>query len=426
VRYQTLQEWLAWLESCHPVEIDLGLARISAVAKTLKLDFANVPVITVGGTNGKGSCVAILNAVLRAAGYRVGCFTSPHFIRYNERIVVNDRVASDSQLIESFDRIDRARGDLSLTYFEFNALAAFDIFEHADLDVVILEVGLGGRLDAVNTLDADIGIVTSIALDHQDWLGDDLAAIGQEKAGIYRRNKPALCGDEKAPETVAAYANKIGAEFYQAGTHFSTESHKGSWSWSGYDGNGASVTLNHLPVSDLPEASLAVAIQALQFLSLPIPETAYQAMGKIVLTGRFQRVTLGESEVILDVAHNPAAAEHLSKKLAEYPVSGKTYAIFATMADKDVEGVVSALANSIDHWLVCSIADNARALSLESLVETIKKLSSKCCEEFSAPGQAFFQIKDRLQAGDRLLVFGSFFTVAGVLSELSKQELIHE
>lgn len=426
MRFQTLQEWLAWLESCHPVEIDLGLARISAVAKTLSLDLANVPVITVAGTNGKGSCVAILNAVLRAAGYRVGCFTSPHFIRYNERIVIDDQAVSDSQLMEAFDRIDQAKGGLSLTYFEFNALAAFDIFERADLDVVILEVGLGGRLDAVNIIDADIGIVTSVALDHQDWLGDDVDVIGAEKAGIYRGGKPALCGDQKAPETVVAYADKIGAEFYKGGTHFSVERDNGSWSWSGLDADGSKVKLKQFSRSDLPKTSLAVAIQALQLLGLSIPESAYQAIGEITLTGRFQRVTLGDAEIILDVAHNPAAAQHLNQKLAEYPVSGQTYAVFATMADKDVEGVVSALAGDVDHWLACSIPDNSRALPVETLMKKIKMFSSHCCEQFDSPGHAFLQIKGRLQAGDRLLVFGSFFTVAGVLSELSKQELIHE
>ena len=414
------------MESCHPVEIDLGLARISAVAERLNLGLVDTPVITVAGTNGKGSCVAILNAVLRAAGYRVGCFTSPHFIRYNERILVNDQPASDSQIIASFDRIERTKGDLSLTYFEFNALTAFDIFERAGLDVVILEVGLGGRLDAVNIIDANIGIVTSVALDHQDWLGDNVAVIGTEKAGIYRSGKPALCGDPKAPETVAAYADKIGAEFYQAGAHFSIERDQGSWSWSGLDAGGERIRLNQFSRSDLPEASLAVAIQALQLLDLSIPEQAYQAIDKIVLTGRFQRVALGDSELILDVAHNPAAAQHLSQKLAEYPVSGKTYAVFATMVDKDVEGVVTALAGSVDHWLACSIPDNSRALPLKSLVELIKACSNQDCEQFDAPAQAFLQIRDRLQAGDRLLVFGSFFTVAGVLSELSKQELIHE
>jgi dihydrofolate synthase/folylpolyglutamate synthase len=392
------------------------------VARALRIDLSTSNVITVAGTNGKGSCVAALNAVLRAAGYSVGCFTSPHFLRYNERVIVNDKPVSDEDLIASFDRIDQARGNTSLTYFEFGTLAALDLFQRAGLDVVVLEVGLGGRLDAVNIIDADVAVVTSIALDHQEWLGNDIEQIGREKAGIFRSGKPALCGEGNAPVSVAAYADEIAARFYQRDSQFRAENGSKGWCWNGLDANDNAVTLTGLPKTTLPQTSLVVAIQAIQLLDVSIPESAYQALSRIKLPGRFQREPLQRGELILDVAHNPAAALHFAQQLEAQPVCGKTYALFAIMADKDVEAVVAAMAGSIDHWLLVGLPEIPRAITADKLAKWVGAHSTASYDCYPDPQQAFHQAKQRLQNGDRLVVFGSFFTVAAVLPELSLEE----
>jgi dihydrofolate synthase/folylpolyglutamate synthase len=417
MRFSTLQDWLTWLESCHPAEIDLGLARIGEVASNLGIDLSQSQLVTVAGTNGKGSCVAALNAVLRRAGYSVGCYTSPHLLTYNERVLVNDQQASDQQLIDAFQRIDQARGDISLTYFEFGTLAAMDIFQRAGLDVVVLEVGLGGRLDAVNLVDPDIAIVTSIALDHQDWLGDDLQQIGREKAGIFRAGKPALLGQADAPASVGEVAEALGARFYRAGQQFSGEVLADRWRWQGVDQWGEAVVLNDLPAVALPSTSVFVALQALQLLPLVIPEQAYQALADIALAGRYQCFALAGAEVIVDVAHNPAAAQLLASRLAETPVTGKTYALFGAMADKDVAGVIDTLRPVIDSWVLTALPATSRAMAVEDLVQILGDQNS-LYSSFDDPVQAFNTLKDRLQSGDRLLVFGSFITVAAVLPTL--------
>lgn len=409
------------MESHHPRQIELGLDRIATVAKNLTLDLSRAKVITVGGTNGKGSCVAFLDAILRAQGYRVGAYTSPHLLRYNERVRIDGDFVSDQLLITAFEDVYAALDGISLTYFEFGTLAALLLFQQAQLDVIVLEVGLGGRLDAVNLIDADVAVLTTIDLDHQDWLGHDREAIGREKAGIFRKGGAAICADPQPPQSVIETAVAIAAKWYGCGDAYRYEINGDRWNWRG----SALPKIAHyedLPLPQLPLPSAAAALAALHCLSLPTSESAIRSgLQTAILPGRFQCVRRNGVEIILDVAHNPQAATWLAQRLVEAPAR-RTYAVFAMMADKDIDTVIATLRHRFDHWFIGDLPNNPRALAAAEL-ET--KLATHHIDALTcAPtlADAFATAMQHADTGERVVVFGSFFTVAEVLTQLTAEE----
>jgi len=414
-------DWLAWLEQQHPShEMDMGLTRIGIVAKRLLVPGPIAKqVITVAGTNGKGSSVAYLSAIMAHAGLSYGTLTSPHFVHFNERIQLQGQAVTDSQLCASFERVNKARYDAAgtattLTYFEFNALLAFDIMQRAQLDVAILEIGLGGRLDAVNLIDADVAIVTSISVDHVDWLGDNVDLIGREKAGIYRAHKAAIVGAEDSPASVAAYAHEIDALCMQNGIDFGVK--QGVW----YNQAGLQITL---PKVSLPPMNVAAVVQAVTCLSFDVAPSAIVAGLKDArLIGRFQRLSWQHKQVILDVAHNPQAAQNLALELSKETCEGRTIAVLAMLSDKDYQQVIAALANSFDHWMLAN-STGARALSCHELAQEVALhgVAATQIDTFSSPMQAFEAAIDKATEADRVIVFGSFVTVGAVLASVSTE-----
>lgn len=419
MRYTTLSAWLQWLESCHPTAIDLGLERVSAVAARLGTDVSASTVVSVAGTNGKGSCVAALERLCLAAGLKVGCYTSPHFLHYNERIRLQGREVDDAAIMAAFDRVDKALQGESLTYFEFGTLAALDIFQAAAVDVMVLEVGLGGRLDAVNLVDADIAIVTAIGLDHLDWLGPDRESIGREKAGIFRRGKPAICADSEVPASVVDHANQIGAQLLRRHRDFDLQldGDRYLW-WSGAEPDTA-VAVDGLAQLALPPASVAAAFQAAELLN--IGRNAWSEVAAVRLPGRGQRLQLQGVELLLDVAHNPQAAAYLAQRLRASPKVGRRWALFAVMADKDIAGMIAALGDCFDHWCVATIAGVSRAASAEQLVAAVTRVEAETATPYASMEEAIAAILPQLGASDQLVVFGSFFTVAAVIDYAQTQ-----
>jgi dihydrofolate synthase/folylpolyglutamate synthase len=414
---KTLDEWLAFQQALHRVPIELGLERVRRVAQRLGLYQPPCPLITVAGTNGKGSCVAFMESILSAAGYRVGCYTSPHLLRYNERVRILQRTASDEELCEAFERVEAARAEISLSYFEFATLAAFSIFRQHELDAVILEVGLGGRLDAVNIWDADLAVIASIGLDHTDWLGTDREAIGFEKAGIIRPDKPVVCGDSDPPKSVTNQAAKLHAPLFNMGTDYGYVRQKSTWQWYGPDGGFSELPLPAL-VGEVQLTNAATVLMGLSLLRnrLKVGLTAVtEGLRKAVLAGRFQRIP-GIVETVLDIAHNPDAARALAHTLQEFPSSERTHAVFALLADKDAIGIVEPLRYCVDRWYLSQV-ESARALpvyDLQKLVETRLDLSRIVCQD-NVKG-AYEQACGEASHGDRVLVFGSVYTVAPVLA----------
>lgn len=422
---KTLSEWLRWLENTRPeTEIDLGLERIQRVGNDLNLLKPAPFVITVAGTNGKGSTIALLEAVLLAAGYRVGVFTSPHFVCFNERIRINGQQVNDSPLCDAFEKINAGRGLTWLTYFEFATLAAVHCFQQAGVDVALMEVGLGGRLDATNAVEPDVSVVTTIALDHQDWLGYSIEAIAREKAGIYRTDKPGIYGDAPVPASVVDQVIRWETPLFRRDHEFAITRKDSSWDWSGLSCDGKKIGLNGLPLPELVLDNAACALQALQFLPWPVsPEAICKGLKSANLTGRYQRLQQknpgGELvEVILDVAHNPQAAHKLCERLRAAPTQGKTRAVVAMYSDKDYGLVIAELADSVDEWIVTDF-DSPRALA-----------AGKLCDVLEARGQKYHKspdVKQALEVGlaasgteDRLLIAGSFVTVAEALTELQQ------
>jgi dihydrofolate synthase/folylpolyglutamate synthase len=426
---RTLAEWLDLQQSVHPKTIDLGLTRITQVARVLGVDKAPWPVITVGGTNGKGSVVAHSDAFLRALGFSTGVFTSPHLVRYNERICVNGAEASDAELLDSFDRIEAARGTTTLTYFEFNALAALLVFVERRIDIAVLEVGLGGRLDAVNMLDADVGVVTSIGFDHRDWLGDTLEGIGREKAGIFRSGRPAVLGSPEMPTTVFDTVRSVGARPVVAESDFTWAVHPGSWNYHGLTGSdGRGTSLERLPPSALPGAiqyrNAATALAAVESLGTGKrldAATIGAALKSVKLAGRFQIVP-GPVEWILDVCHNEPAARVFAAHLAARPCSGRTIAVVGILGDKDIPVIGQILEPLIDHWVVCTVAD-PRGLPAEELARRLA-LGGEVSRQggraqlASSTAAGFEAAKALAVAGDRVVVCGGFFIVGSALEWL--------
>ena len=418
VRFARLEHWLEWQQSAHPKAIDLGLERVARVLARTGWRRSERPVITVGGTNGKGSCVALLEAMLRAGGNRVATFTSPHLVDYRERIRLDGQWVSEASLIAAFERIGDACGDDSLTFFEFNALAALLVFESWAPDVTLLEVGMGGRLDAVNVVDADVAVVVSVGLDHMEWLGPDLAAIAREKAGIFRPGRPAVCGMADPPAALIETATALGATLQLRGRDFvARENQDGSWDFADAGGR-----LERLPPPALAGVvqvgNAATALAALRALAprLVLDRNALErGLREVRLAGRFQRVPSDTGfEWVLDVAHNPEAAAALAANLVRWPVPGLTTAVCGMLGDKDVAGVLNALRDRVDRWFAAS-TDGPRGLGDAALAARAAAAGIGMTEAGSI-AQAMARAANEAREGDRIVVFGSFHTVGPALS----------
>ena len=413
---KSLEEWLSYLESLHPKNIELGLDRTNEVKQRLGLD-PSFTIITVAGTNGKGSTCAMLEAILRAAGYRVGCYTSPHLLRYNERVRIGGTEVDDESLCRAFEAVELARGEISLTYFEFGTLAATWLFHQERLDAAILEVGLGGRLDAVNAFDPDCAIVTSVDLDHMDYLGEDRESIGHEKAGVFRAGKPAVCADPSPPRSLLEHARETGADLKCIGPDFGADMRDGQWLFRSKGGWCLSLPLPALRGAyQLGNASASLAaLEALQH-RLPItPENIRCGLLEATVPGRFQ-VLPGKPVVILDVAHNPHAAGALAGNLGQMWCAGKTITVFAMLADKDIAGVIDALRGQIDLWLVAGI-EHARGASADALESQLRLAGIGAVQTFSSIAAAYRHACQIAGEDDRIAAFGSFYTVAEVMQQ---------
>ncbi len=454
---RSLDDWLDYISTQHPVSIELTLDRVAEVWQRLRAPHGpgspGFPVITVGGTNGKGSTCAMLEAILDRAGYRVGCYTSPHLLRYNERVRIARHDAPDADLCRAFEAVEAARDGIGLTYFEFGTLAALWLMSESRVDAAVLEVGLGGRLDAVNIIDADVSVVTSVGLDHMEYLGDTREKIGFEKAGIFRSGRAAICGDADAPASLVRHAAAIGARLLRAGIDFDfTEQDGAQWRYRRFAAQGAPAVAappGQSPGSPAPAAgadaapvvrpvqraryglpfpalrgayqlsNASAAITALDELAHRLPVSA-EAVRTGLLTaeiaGRFQ-VLPGRPTVVLDVAHNPHAAAVLDASLARLQGGGRTLAVFSMLADKDIEGVVRTVKARIDEWFIAPV-DAARAADLAMLRGALTRAAAlDPTTECASVGEAWAQARERARESDRIVVFGSFYTVAEVLAE---------
>lgn len=410
------------LETRHSeTQINMGLDRVQAVKARMQLAFT-CPVIMVAGTNGKGSTCAMLESVLLRAGYKVGLYIKPHFLDFNERARVLGEMASDEQLVASFNAVEAVRGDTPLTYFEFTTLAILHLLSQANLDVAILEVGLGGRLDAVNVIDADVAIVTSVDIDHTDYLGDTREAIGFEKAGIFRPGKAAICSDPVPPQSLIDHAAAIGADLWLMGRDFNYSGDKQQWNYGGREQRRNSLAYPSLRGANQILNATAV-LAALEVLRLKLPVGAQEVRTGLVtveLPGRFQ-VLPGRPSVILDVAHNPHAAAALNQNLGNMGFHPYTYAVFGSMHDKDIDGVLAAMSEHVDHWCLAGLPSpraataSELAAKVQIMLEDKPDSSEHTVSIFDDPAQAFANAMSRAGENDRIVVFGSFLTVAGVM-----------
>lgn len=406
-----MQEWLDWIGSVHTTEIELGLDRIKLIANKLQLLTPACPVITVGGTNGKGSTVAGLEAIYRAAGYKTGAFTSPILFRHNEYVRIDGIEASDADFCQAYAAIEAVRGEISLTPFEYHTLAALIIFKQADLGVMLLEVGLGGRLDAVNIIDADVAVVASIGIDHAEWLGGTREAIAREKAGIFRQGRVAVYGESDMPASIREIADQQQVSLYHSGRDFNYQTTETDWCWQ-YKVK----KIDHLPFNRLAIQNMANVLMVLELLQARLPVTDAQiraGLKAVALTGRIQ-VIAGKVTQIFDVAHNPAAILFLAERLAHLPCEGKTLAVFSMLADKDIAGSIKVIENQMDEWFVAPLTVK-RGASMQMLQE---KFAGKGKVNFYASLiDAYQAALKQAEQGDRVVVFGSFNTVAAVLKD---------
>ncbi|CCP03827.1 dihydrofolate:folylpolyglutamate synthetase [Erwinia amylovora Ea644] len=406
----SLAAWLHYLEHLHSQAIDLGLERVQCVATALDLLTPAPVVITVAGTNGKGTTCRTLETLLLAAGYRVGVYSSPHLVRYTERVRVQGEELAETAHTASFTAIEAGRAATSLTYFEFGTLSALWLFKQARLDVVILEVGLGGRLDATNIVNADVAVVTSIALDHTDWLGTDRESIGREKAGIFRKGKPAVVGEPDMPGSIAVIAAEKGAQLCQRDRDWSYQVNGDSWSF-----HDASGSIEHLPLPQVPLPNAATALAALRASTLEVEEAIIRrSLHQAILPGRFQ--TVSESpRVILDVAHNPHAAKYLAGRLAEIKGEAKVHAVVGMLHDKDIAGTLACLAPQVDYWY-CAPLEGPRGASAEQLMTHLNAAQS-----FASVTAAWHHALMQARQQDIVLVCGSFHTVAHVMETMASE-----
>lgn len=420
--FDTLQGWLSWQEGLHPHAIDMGLDRVNSVYRRLNPDGQHPPTITVAGTNGKGSCVAYLEAIYLAQGYKIGAYTSPHILRYNERIKINGEPVSDAMICEAFSRIESVRGDTTLSYFEYGTLAALDIFSRSGLDVQLLEVGLGGRLDAVNIVNAEAAIITSIGIDHVDWLGNTRESIGAEKAGIFRSGVPAIVGDPEPPKSVYEAAERIKPELYCLGQNFGYQKQKAGWDWFAGDD-----CLHNLPDPALKGEhqfrNAASAILAVRTLAPRLPvseESIRKGLKDVKLSGRFQLIT-GNIPVLLDVGHNPQAVKTLADYVSEAFPGKRIHAVFSMVRDKDVSGVLEIMRSIVSYWYFAPFK-NSRAISEDSMREYFSQ-SRIGNVQWGAKTfvDAYNIARESAKPGDLILVFGSFFLVSDCLAEFNKQ-----
>ncbi len=418
-RPTSLAGWLAYLETLHPKSIAMGLERVRDVALRLPLAPA-CPVITVTGTNGKGSTCAMLEAILRCGGYRVGVYTSPHLERYNERVRIAGELVADDDLIAAFDAVEDARvggadnAPTPITYFEFGTLAALWLFARAKLDVLVLEVGLGGRLDAVNLLDADVAVVTSVDLDHMDYLGPTREDIGREKAGIFRSGRPAVCAERNPPAALVDYAETIGARLLRIGRDFDFVAEGKQWRYRGPAGERYGLPVPALR-GDYQFANASAALATLDVLRDRIPITTgaiREGLVSVELPGRFQ-VLPGRPTIVLDVAHNPHAARVLAASLGAMGFHPETYAVFGMYADKDIGRVIDVVKPRIDHWYVAGLP-GARGAPALMIIEKLRAagVAQAAIHAFDTIASAFRAAGDAASNADRIIVFGSFLTVA--------------
>ena len=419
---RTLSDWLDYIQRQHPKTIAMGLERVRTVAEAMSLPKPARHVITVGGTNGKGSTVAFVEAIARAAGWRVGAYTSPHLLHYNERVRIDGEDVDDASLVVAFEAVEAARGDVALTYFEYGTLAALWLFAGRGLDLAILEVGLGGRLDAVNLIDPDVAVITTVDLDHQDWLGDTVEAIGREKVGIARAWKPLVLGDDDPPSSVLGHAYAIGASAVRIGCDFffeRIEDDRQHWRWHEI---GCELMLP-MPQLAAPVQlrNAAVAIAALRALAEDLPEAAFIAgVRDAQVAARLQRFMRDGVEIVVDVAHNPQAARALAAWLEASPAAGPTHAVFAALGDKDIAGVIDALAERVDRWWLAGLTDaGPRGLTAAAFAAGLAGTAAAAGSLHADVVQALDAARAEAAPGARILVFGSFHTAAHALAALA-------
>ncbi len=422
---RTLSEWLDWQEQLHLSSIDLGLDRVSEVAGKLNLSTLSMPVITVAGTNGKGSSVAILDSIYREAAYKTGCYTSPHLVDYNERVCIDGSQATDSDLCEAFEAIDAARGEISLTYFEFGTLAAAYLFQKHEVDVAIFEVGLGGRLDAVNLWDADTALITNIDIDHIDWLGDDREQIGVEKAGIMRKGQTVICGDVNPTASMQSEATRIGANLLQQGKDFSWERDPDESQWTYKTANGPPI---HYPMPalrgqfQLNNASAVITLVKNFQETLPVTDLqTASALEQARVIGRLQKLS-DSPDLIVDVAHNQQSAAALGQYLDNNPIQGKTIALFSALIDKDLEGIVAPVSSYFEEWHIVQL-EGPRAYDNEQLGRELKDVGiQKPLKYYTNFETALKSVRNELKTQDRVVAFGSFLVVSGVMKGIKESD----
>lgn len=406
-----LSEWLYYIEK-NSIHINHpNLDHLKIIAKRLNIFPVCNPVITVTGTNGKGSCVTLLTQILQNSGYKIGKYTSPHLLDYLERIICNNQTITDTELCDAFARIEKNRMDITLNYFEWTTLAAFIIFKQHQLDAWILEVGVGGRLDPVNIIDSDLSIITTVAIDHVHWLGNSREQIGYEKAGIMRTQKPVICGDFDTPDSIKNYAQKINAQLFCQSEHFGFTANKQSWSW--WSKNNA---LNNLPKPQIEYQNAATVIAALEHLTSYFTvneQVIHMALQNTFLLGRYQKIP-GQITHILDVAHNPAAAQLLANKLMKEECHGRMVAVLAMLNDKDHVGTISPLIPIIKEWYLADL-NVTRGSHASQLVETVQQLGGNITMAFDSVIDAYNAALCSAHPNDYVIIFGSFYAVAEVL-----------
>jgi dihydrofolate synthase / folylpolyglutamate synthase len=416
----TLNDWLAWLETLSPREIDLGLERVLEVLERLELG-KPATVIHVAGTNGKGSCAAMLEALLRGAGARTGCYTSPHLLRYNERIRIDGIPVGDAEIISALEAVESVRGGLPLTYFEFGTLAALVVFERNRANTLVLEIGMGGRLDAVNAVEPDVGIITNVDRDHCEWLGNDVETIAGEKAGIMRKGKPVVFGSEVIPAAITASAARIGADLRTLGRDFwytQDPAHAEQWNWRGRE-----IALDGIAVPSLAgrfqlqnASAVLASLEALDYDDVLAPDRVSAALQALSLPGRFQWLER-KRRWLLDVAHNPHAAAGLADSLAALQPSPAVTAIIGVLADKELPGIILPLVPHVARWIAVT-ARNPRALPARELAQSVAHLANKPCLIADDLSQAMISAEKHSADGEIILVTGSFYTVGPALEAL--------